>query len=111
MMSTAVAPATASFDDQRFADRVPYASGLVVLHGNEAWRTALLDMSEGGCGAFRPLDCTLEVDVLVRLFFFAGPGRAIGVDARVARDDARGMGFEYLEPQAVPPQPELAPTP
>lgn len=108
-MITADAPASTEY--QRDADRVPYASDLIVLCGNEAWRTELLDVSEGGCGAFRPRDCTLEVDVLVRLFFMDGPGHAIGVDARVARDDGRGLGFEYLEPQAIPPQPEFVPAP
>jgi hypothetical protein len=103
--------APASAGDQRFAGRVPYASELIVLHGNEAWRTALLDVSAGGCGAFRPDDCTLEVDLLVRLFIMDGPGHAVGVDARVAREDDHGLGFEYLEPQALPPQPDIVPAP
>ena len=32
-------------------------------------------------------------------------GDAVAIDARVARDDARCLGFEYHEPQTVPPAP------
>ncbi len=89
--------------NQRFFDRVPYAADLLVVHEREAWRTGLRDVSAGGCSAFRPADCDLEEGTLVRLFFVDGPGRAIGIDARVARDDPRSLGFEYHEPQPVPP--------
>lgn len=92
-----------SRDDQRYFRRVPYASELVVVHDREAWRTGLQDVSEGGCSAFRPRDCDLAEGALVRLFFVNGPGRAVGVDARVARDDARCIGFEYHEQQSIPP--------
>lgn len=96
-------------DDKRFADRVPFAAELLVVRDDAAWRAELTDLSAGGCGAFRPEDCDLEEDALVRLFFLAGPGRAVAVDARVARDDPRRLGFEYHEPQLVPPQPRERP--
>jgi hypothetical protein len=92
-------------DDKRFDDRVPFAAELLVVRDDAAWRAELTDLSAGGCGAFRPADCDLEEDALVRLFFLAGPGRAVAVDARVARDDPRRIGFEYHEPQAIPPRP------
>jgi hypothetical protein len=84
---------------------MPYGLQLVVVHERAAWRTQLRDVSEGGCGAARPADCDLEIGLLVRLFFIDAPGRAIGIDARVARDDSRSLGFEYHEPQSVPPAP------
>lgn len=90
-------------ENLRWSFRVPYASELLVVHGRCAWRTELQDISEGGCGVFLPEDCTLEVGVLVNLFFVDEPGRAPAIDARVARVDARSVGFEYLEPQAIPP--------
>ncbi len=90
-------------DNQRFFPRVPYASELVVVSDREAWRTGLQDISEGGCSVFRPHDCDLVEGTLVRLFFINGPGRSFGIDARVARDDARCLGFEYHVPQAIPP--------
>ena len=91
--------------NQRWSARVPYASQLLVVHERAAWRTQLQDISEGGCATFRPTDCDLEVGLLVKLFFVDRPGRAIAIDARVARDDARSLGFEYHEPQTIPPAP------
>lgn len=98
-----MSPAMHDFSNERSSPRVPYASQLVVVHGPDAWRTELQDISEGGCGVFRPRDCDLEVGLLVRLFFINEPGRAVGIDARVARDDQRSLGFEYHEPQLIPP--------
>ena len=92
-------------DNQRFFPRVPYASELLVVNDREAWRTGLQDISEGGCSVFRPRDCDLAEGTLVRLFFVNGPGRSVAIDARVARDDDRCLGFEYHEPQSVPPAP------
>ena len=94
-------------DDKRFADRVPFAAELLVVREDEAWRAELTDLSAGGCGAFRPSDCDLEEGVLVRLFFMGEPGRAVVVNARVARDDPHRLGFEYHEPQQIPPQSAL----
>jgi hypothetical protein len=91
--------------NQRWSPRVPYASQLLVVHDREAWSAELQDISEGGCGIFRPEACDLEVGLLVRLYFYDGPGYAVGVDARVARDDPRSLGFEYHEPQTIPPSP------
>ena len=92
-------------DNQRFFARVPYASELVVVNDREAWRTGLQDISEGGCSVFRPRDCDLVEGTLVRLFFVNGPGRSLAIDARVARDDERCLGFEYHEQQSIPPAP------
>jgi hypothetical protein len=44
---------------QRFQNRVPFAARLMVLQGNSAWFVQLHDLSEGGCGVFRPQHCTL----------------------------------------------------
>ena len=95
--------ANQDFSNERSSPRVPYASQLMVVHGADAWRTELQDISEGGCGVFRPQDCDLEVGLLVRLFFIDEPGRAVGLDARVARDDQLSLGFEYHDPQSIPP--------
>jgi len=89
--------------NQRSSPRVPYAAQMLVVRGGQAWLVELQDLSEGGCGIFRPTVCDLEVGHIVRLFFFDQPGPALGIDARVARIEARTLGFEYHEPQAVPP--------
>jgi hypothetical protein len=91
-------------DYSRWSTRVPFAARVMVLREDKAWVGEVTDLSEGGCGLFRPADCDLDVAEIVRLVFFmdeAGP--AVVVDARVARVENGSLGFEYHEPQAVPP--------
>jgi hypothetical protein len=90
-------------NDHRFSDRVPYAARVMVICGQQAWLGEVKDLSEGGCGLFRPASCTLDVAEIVQLVFFEDPGPAVVVDARVARVENGSLGFEYHEPQAVPP--------
>jgi hypothetical protein len=90
-------------NDHRFSDRVPYAARVMVIRGAQAWVGEVKDLSEGGCGLFRPADCALDVAEIVQLIFFEEPGPAVLVDARVARVENGSLGFEYHEPQAVPP--------
>ena len=89
----------------RWSDRVPFAAKVMVLRDDEAWVGEVTDLSEGGCGLFRPADCALEVAEIVRLVFFdeIQTGPAVVVDARVARVENGSLGFEYHEAQAVPP--------
>ena len=87
----------------RFSDRVPYAARVMVIRGQQAWLGEVTDLSEGGCGLFRPDECQLDVAEIVQLVFFEEPGPAVVVDARVARVEPGSLGFEYHEIQAVPP--------
>lgn len=90
--------------ERRDADRVPYASRVMIVRGESAWFAQLLDLSEGGCGVFRPDGCMLAADELVRLFFYYGEAAtAVIVPARVARVTDGQIGLEYHEPQSVPP--------
>jgi hypothetical protein len=90
--------------DRRDTDRVPFASRVMVVRGNTAWFAQLLDLSAGGCGVFRPADCDLAQDELVRLFFHQDDGAAsVNVQARIARVDGNRIGIEYHEPQSLPP--------
>lgn len=91
------------YGNQRSSPRVPYAARMLVVRSDKAWLVELQDLSEGGCGIFRPAGCDLEVGHIVRLFFFEHPGPALGIDARVARVEARTLGFEYHETQSIPP--------
>jgi len=96
----------ATEEPSRATDRVPYASRVMVVHGEKAWFAELLDLSENGCGVFRPEGWSLEEEELVRLFFFRdGGGAAVNVPGRVARMTPTQVGFEYHEPQTVPPSP------
>ena len=90
-------------NDHRFSDRVPYAARVMVICGQQAWLGEVKDLSEGGCGLFRPAECVLDAAEIVQLVFFEEPGPAVVVDARVARVENGSLGFEYHETQAVPP--------
>ncbi|GAB3367652.1 MULTISPECIES: PilZ domain-containing protein [Lysobacteraceae] len=91
--------------ERRDGDRVPYASRVMIVRGESAWFAQLLDLSEGGCGVFRPDGCELREDEVVRLFFYQDTETsAVIVPARVARIDGVRIGIEYHEPQAIPPR-------
>lgn len=90
-------------ENNRGSDRVPYAARVMLLRDDLAWVGEVKDLSEGGCGLFRPAECDLEVAQIVRLVFFDESGPAVVVDARVARVENGSLGFEYHDTQAVPP--------
>lgn len=90
--------------ERRDGNRVPYESRVMIVHGDRAWFTQLLDLSEGGCGAFRPDGCKLQQEEVVRLFFYPSEETsALIVPARVARTDESRLGIEFHEPQTIPP--------
>jgi hypothetical protein len=92
--------------ERRFGDRVPFAMQVLIQYADLAWVADVLDLSEGGCGTFRPNGCLLREGNVAQLFFFEGAGRAIPVSARIARVTERHLGFEYHEEQTIPPSPD-----
>ncbi|GAB3384296.1 PilZ domain-containing protein [Lysobacter fragariae] len=101
----AVSTISESADDRRDAERVPFAARVMVVHGESAWFAQLLDMSEGGCGIFRPDGCDLIEDQVVRLFFYQdNESLAVIVPGRIARVTKTQVGIEYHDPQAIPPE-------
>ena len=90
---------------QRWADRTPGVGRVMIVRGESAWFTELLDCSEGGCGVLPPEDSTLELDDVVRLFFYSDEHPVVIVTARVARLTETQLGIEYHEPQSIPPMP------
>ena len=90
--------------ERRDADRVPYASRVMIVRGESAWFAQLLDLSEGGCGVFRPDGCTLAADEVVRLFFYQDDATtAVIVPARVARVADGQIGWNTTSRRSVPP--------
>lgn len=89
--------------EQRWGERVPFAAHVLIGHGERAWLAQIQDLSEGGCGIFRPPGFDLQVAEIVTLYFHGAPGPAEVVGARVARSEPGSVGFEYHEPQSVPP--------
>jgi PilZ domain len=90
-------------NDRRTGDRVPFAIQVMIVHGDLAWAADVLDLSEGGCGVFRPAGCLLHEGNVAQLLFFHGTGPAVPVSARIARVTERHLGFEYHEVQTIPP--------
>ena len=100
--------------NRRDNDRLPFAAEVLIAHPERGWRTAVLDLSEGGCALIRPLDFDLHLGAVVTLYFLIRRGPGPGVGARVARLGSRDIGFEYHEVQQVPPRllsPSTAPPP
>lgn len=91
--------------ERRASVRMPYPIKVLIQYSDLAWAADALDLSEGGCGVFRPPGCLLHVGNVAQLYFFEGPGPAVRVSARIARVTERHIGFEYHEPQQVPPVP------
>lgn len=89
--------------DRRTGHRVPFAIQVMIVHGDLAWVADVLDLSEGGCGVFRPGGCLLQEGNVAQLLFFEGTGPAVPVSARIARVTERHIGFEYHELQTIPP--------
>ena len=89
--------------DRRSGHRVPFAIQVMIIHGELAWAADVLDLSEGGCGVFRPGGCMLQEGNVAQLLFFGGTGPAVPVSARIARVTDRHLGFEYHELQTIPP--------
>lgn len=89
--------------ERRSNIRVPYAMQVMILCGDLAWVADVLDLSEGGCGVFRPKGCVLREGNVARLLFFETNGQAVAVSARIARIGERHLGFEYHETQTIPP--------
>lgn len=91
--------------DRRDSVRMPYPMKVLVQYSDMAWVADVLDLSVGGCGIYRPAGCLLNPGNVAQLFFFEGTGPAVRVSACIARITERHIGFEYHEPQHIPPTP------
>lgn len=89
--------------ERRAGDRVPFAIQVMVVCNDMAWAADVLDLSDGGCGIFRPVGCLLREGNVAQLFFYQGIGPAVPVSARIARVTERHIGFEYHDAQTIPP--------
>lgn len=89
--------------NRRDNERLPFAAEVLVACPDRGWRTAVLDLSEGGCALLRPAGFELHIGAVVTLYFLTRNGPGPGVGARVARFGPRDIGFEYHDVQTVPP--------
>lgn len=89
--------------NRRDNERLFFAAEVLVACLDRGWRTAVLDLSPGGCALLRPAGFELHIGAVVTLYFLTRNGPGPGVGARVARFGARDVGFEYHDVQTVPP--------
>mgnify|MGYP002777097750 FL=1 len=90
--------------NRRDNDRLPFAAEVLIARDERGWRTAVLDLSVGGCALMRPARFDLHIGAVVTLYFLTRNGPGPGVTSRVARYGPRDVGFEYHEIQQVPPR-------
>jgi hypothetical protein len=93
----------ANASNRRDNERLFFAAEVLIAREDRGWRSAVLDVSEGGCALLCPAGFDLHIGAVVTLYFLTRNGPGPGVGARVARFGARDVGFEYHEAQAVPP--------
>lgn len=98
-------PGSAAMDarNRRDNERLFFAAEVLVACADRGWRTAVLDLSEGGCALLRPNGFDLHIGAVVTLYFLMRNGPGPGVGARVARLGSRDIGFEYHDVQTIPP--------
>ena len=89
--------------NRRDNERLPFAAEVLVACPDRGWRSAVLDLSPGGCALLRPAGFELHIGAVVTLYFLTRNGPGPGVGARVARMGPRDVGFEYHDEQTVPP--------
>jgi len=90
--------------NRRDNERLLFAAEVLIAREDRAWRSAVLDLSGGGCALLRPDHFNLHLGAVVSIHFIAGSGPGPVVGARLARIGPRDLGFEYHEPQAIPPR-------
>jgi len=90
--------------NRRDNDRLFFAAEVLIAREHQGWRTAVLDLSVGGCALMRPAGFDLHIGAVVTLYFLTRNGPGPGVTSRVARFGPRDVGFEYHETQQVPPR-------
>ena len=89
--------------NRRDNERLPFAAEVLVARPDRGWRTAVLDLSEGGCALLLPPGFELHIGAVVTLYFLTRNGPGPGVGARLARFGPSDIGFEYHETQHIPP--------
>lgn len=101
--------AATNTSNRRDNERLPFAAEVLIAREDRGWRSAVLDLSEGGCALLRPAAFDLHIGAVVTLYFLTRNGPGPGVGGRVARFGERDVGFEYHEAQEIPPALHPAP--
>jgi hypothetical protein len=99
-----------SHDERRRAPRHDYDCAVLIARGAEGFLGQIENVSATGCCVTRPHDWTLAVASEVILYLLIDGRHVFGAPARVVWANAHSIGFEYLEPQPLPPAEAPLPT-
>jgi len=86
---------------------------VLIAKGTEAFLGDIENVSATGCCVTRPQDWALDNGSDVILYLLIDDAHVFGALARVVWANAQWIGFEYREPQPLPPgdlRPLTAPT-
>jgi hypothetical protein len=92
--------------DKRRSPRFDYECSVLIQVGEDVgYFTFMENISAAGCCIHKPKNLTaLARGSKVRLFHNLGRGRSEAVDATVVWSNDNFLGFEYANPQELPPE-------
>lgn len=99
-MSDSSAPPLAQ--DRRQAPRYDYDCPVLIAHEAEGFVAHIENVSVTGCCTTRPLDWSLSLGAVVRLFLMVDMRHVHSVLARVMWCSEHFVGFQYAEQQPLP---------
>lgn len=94
---------TSNNEERRRAPRRDYDCLVLVAYGDEGFLGHVDNVSASGCCISRPEDWSLANGTEVRLFLLIDLRHVFCAAARVVWSSAQFVGFQYLEPQPLPP--------
>jgi PilZ domain len=89
-------------DERRRADRHEYDCLVLIARGADGFLGHIDNVSATGCCVTRPHDWSLINGTHVRLYLMIDERHVFSVESRVVWCSPQFVGFEYLEPQALP---------
>ena len=89
-------------DERRRADRHEYDCLVLIARGADGFLGHIDNVSATGCCVTRPHDWSLINGAHIRLYLLIDERHVFSAEARVVWSSPQFVGFEYLEPQALP---------
>ncbi len=89
-------------DERRRADRHEYDCLVLITLGADGFIGHIDNVSATGCCVTRPHDWSLINGTQVLLYLMIDERYVFSAEARVVWSTPQFVGFEYLEPQALP---------
>lgn len=91
-----------SHEERRRSPRQDYDCLVLIARDADGFVGHIDNVSANGCRVTRPHDWSLPIAAEVRLYLMIDERHVFSAEARVVWTDDQHVGFEYLEPQALP---------